>query len=185
MNTQKLYKKTSLMVLVVLILTAVFSLGNTHPASASSEVINDGKGCLWWQMNSAWFAICLQAATQTTGNIWTYEGNLRNPWKQVGVYDANYEYYFNYRGGYAFGLERSTGKLICPSGNAWVYSTTGSCTASPSTPYAIVGGNTIDSPITVTIGGTTTTDPFLYNANSRIVDTWNAPNCVSSYNGCR
>jgi len=198
MNTRSYNRKTSIIILAAVLLTAIFSLATSHQVSASnSGLTNDGKGCLWWQTNSVWFGICLQAATSTTGYIWTYEGNLTSPWKQVGVYDASYEYYYNYLGSYAFGLERATGKVICPNGNGWVYSTTGTCGVA--TPYAIVGGNTIDSPVIVTIGGTSTssgstayvgggtapTNLITDSVNNWMVDSWLAPNCASSYNGCR
>jgi hypothetical protein len=118
-----------------------------------------------------WIGQCYRAATTTWGYIWAYYGYWQNPWLLAGVYDATHDYYYNYTGGYMSRIERATQHVTYPSDCGWIdaYTTCG-----------YVGGPTT----TISIGGTPPTNAILAGVNSHIIDTWLAPNCTASYDGC-
>jgi hypothetical protein len=203
MNTKRLIRKTSIMMLWAMVLAVAITAGTTRDASAHHMTgYNDGKGCTWWHLEAGWLGYCYKAATSTAGYIWGYIGVWDDPWFLSGQYDKHYDYYYNYQGGFSHRNERATGlttyptacgwisvNSTCYAGNAYTYGYVGgNSIPANSTGYGYVGGNSIPSNSTgyTYVGGGTSlpSNPIVAEALSDIVDTWLAPNCVSSYNGC-
>jgi hypothetical protein len=174
MNTRSLIRKTSVMILLAMVLTVALTVGTASDASANHmSGYNDGQGCTWWHLDAGWIGQCYRATTSTSGYIWGYFGTLKNPWILAGQYDAYHNYYYDYAGGFLSRVERSTGLTTYPSACGWITANTTCLAGTTSAPsYGIVGGGTYPS------------NPWIAQTLLDINDTWLAPNCTASYNGC-